>query len=140
MEVAHAMIDVEALLTSFLRAQSSITALVGDRVYTDLPHKRQYPLLLVTRAGGGYMTNPPLWLEQAEVLFQAYGGTHKQAQTIASTCVDLLGTQLRGAHPQGSVTGFRASDVSYEPDEDLADTEGHSRPRFLVLASVFVHP
>lgn len=134
------MIDVEALLANYLRVQPEVIALIGDRVYTDLPHKRTYPLVVLSRTGGGYLTKPPLWLEEAEITLEAYGGTHKQAQVIASTCLDIIGSSLRGQHPEGCVTGVRNTSVAYDPDTDLADPEGHSRPRYTVTANVLAHP
>jgi hypothetical protein len=134
------MIDVEVIVSTFLRDDPNVKALVGDRVYTDLPHERTYPLVQFQRTGGGYLTGQPYWLESAVLTFQIFGGTHKQAQAIASTCLSAMASGLRGAYPQGCITAVRETELIYEPDVDVFDDEGHSRPRFLLTATVIAHP
>lgn len=134
------MIDIEALLSAFLRDQPDLQALVGDRVYTDLPHQRVYPLVVFTRTAGGYLTGPPYWLESAAIVLSAYGGTHKQAHTIATTCLSLMTQGLRGSYPQGAITGLKDIDLAYDPDVDTSDDTGHSRPRYLLSLKLTAHP
>jgi hypothetical protein len=134
------VINVEAIVSTFLRGQSEMVALVADRIYTDLPHARTYPLGALSRTGGGYTTRQPFWLESAEITLEAWGGTHKQAQLIASTCLELLATKLTGRYPEGAVTGVKDTSLTYDPDVDLTDDSGHSRPRFVLTASVLAHP
>jgi hypothetical protein len=134
------MIDIEAIVSAFLRDQSELTALVDDRIYTDMPHERTYPLVLFNRTGGGYLTGQPYWLESAQLTFQVFGGTHKQAQVIATACLDAMAGGLRGAYPQGCVTAMRETDLAYEPDVDVFDEKGHSRPRYVLSATVIAHP
>lgn len=132
-------VDVEALVSKYLRASPDITALVDDRVYTDLPHDRVFPLVLVQRTGGNFLVTRPLWLEQADLTLSAFGGTHKQAQQLVATCLSTLGG-LRGRHSDGAVTGISVASTAYQPDPDSADTEGHARPRFVAVLSVLTHP
>jgi hypothetical protein len=134
------VINVELILSAFLRAQPEVTALVEDRIYTDLPHTRTYPLVVFSRTGGGYTTKQPYWLESAEITLEAWGGTHKQAQLIASTCLDVMSARLRGRYPEGSVTGLAETALAYEPEVDLSDDSGHSRPRYVLTANVLAHP
>lgn len=134
------MINVELILSTFLRAQPELTALVGDRIYTDLPHKREYPLVSLSRTGGGYTTKQPFWLESAEITLEAVGGTHKQAQEIASVCLNLMAARLRGRYPEGSITGLADNTLAYDPDTDLSDDSGTSRPRYILTANVLAHP
>jgi len=131
-------VDVEALTVKFLRAQTAITDVVGDRVYTDLPHEREYPLVLVNRTGGGSLYRD--WLEAAEISIGCYGGTHKLAYTLAQTCVAVMSPAMVGAHVDGVVTKVKAQVVAYEPDAESADKQGHARPRFTVAVVVTAHP
>lgn len=131
-------VDVEALLANFLRGQSAITDVTGDRVYTDLPHKREYPLILITRTGGGYIYRHHL--DAAEVTFDVFGGTHKLAQSLAGTCMSTLAAALVGAHDEGVVTRISSDAIAYNPEPDSADASGHARPRYTVSAVVTVHP
>jgi hypothetical protein len=134
------VIDIEAILSTYLRGQTSVSDLVADRVYTDLPHTRSYPLVLVNRIGGGYLTGQPHWLESAVMSIQCYGGTHKQAQGLASTVMAAMDSGLRGAYPEGCVTTVKETDLAYDSDADLSSEEGHSRPRFVLTATVIAHP
>ena len=131
-------IDVEALVVSFLRAQSGVTTIVADRVYTDLPHERTYPLVRVSRTGGGSLYKN--WLEAAELVLDAYGGTHKLAYNAAQACLLAMSTALVGAHIEGVVTKVEATAVAYNPEPESADPSGHARPRYTVSATVTAHP
>lgn len=130
-------VDIEALLTNHLRATASVTAIVADRVYTDLPHDRTYPLVLLNRTGGGYTYKS--WLEAAEIELSTFGGTHKQAQSLMSACLGAL-TLAVGQHPEGVVTKATLTANTYEPEPDSADPSGHARPRFLASVTVLTHP
>lgn len=131
-------IDIEALVASFLRGQDSVIALVGDRVYTDLPHQRTYPLVLITRTGGTSLYRN--WLEQIDIEIGAYGGTHKLAYQLANTCLSAMAADLRGGHAEGVVTKFEVAATAYEPESDSTDPSGHARPRYTAAAVVTAHP
>lgn len=130
-------VDIEALIASFLRGQLPVTDIVTDRVYTDIPHKPIYPLVVVNRTGGGSLYKN--FLESAEVDVHAFGGTHKLAYTLANTCVVSLAGMV-GSHPDGVVTKVKVSAVAYDPEPDSQDPQGHARPRFTVNATVTAHP
>lgn len=134
------MIDVEQMLSRFLREQTEISDVVGDRVYTDLPHGRTYPLVLVQRTGGGFLINRPQWLEDCQVTIDVYGQTHKQAQSLASNILATMGSRLRGSYPEGCVTAVRGTEMAYNPEPESLDDSGHGRARFTVQASVLAHP
>lgn len=132
------MIDIEALLTTFLRGQTIVSDLVVDRVYSDMPHDRVYPLVLVNRTGGGMLYKNHL--EEADVEISAYGGTHKQAYALAAACVTAMASSIVGSHSDGVVTKVKATSTSYSPEVDSQDPQGHSRPRVIVSATVTAHP
>lgn len=131
-------IDVEALTVKFLRGQSAVSDVAGDRVYTDMPHDRDYPLILVNRVGGGSLYRD--WLEAAEITVGCYGGTHKQAYSLAQTCIAVMSPGLVGKHSDGVVTKFKSLGVAYDPAVDSTDPQGHARPRFVISATVTAHP
>jgi len=132
-------IDVEALIATFLRGQPNVTAIVADRVYTDIPHHPEYPLVLITRTGGGSLYKD--WLEAADVEINAFGGPHKLAYSLASACISAMTSAMAGVtHTEGVVTKVKAGSIAYNPDPEVADTQGHSRPRFTVSVVVTAHP
>ena len=132
------MVDIEALITTFLRAQTLVTDLVSDRVYSDMPHDREYPLVLVNRVGGGFTYKNHL--EEADVEISSYGGTHKQAYTLAAACLTSMAAGIVGSHPDGVVTKVKATATTYSPETDSQDPQGHSRPRVILSATVTAHP
>ena len=133
------MIDIEAILTTFLRAQTAVADLAADRVYTDLPHERTYPLVVLSRTGGGFLINRPQWLEAAELVIDAYGGSREDAQALAVACTGPL-AQLPGRYPEGAVTKATVAAMRYNPDPESPDDDGHARPRFTAEVVVVAHP
>lgn len=131
-------VDVEALVSAFLRGQTVVSAICADRVYTDLPHKRTWPMVLVSRTGGELLYKN--WLEAINVEISAYGGTHKAAFNLAQACMTSMTSALVGLHTEGVVTKVRAGAVAYEPDAESADEQGHARPRYTVSVTVTAHP
>lgn len=140
MTTVQPIVDVEAMVSTFLREQPEVTALVGDRVYTDLPHDRTYPLVLLTRIGGGYVISRPLWLINATIQLDTFGGTHKQAFKVAEACLSTMAARMVCQRPEGCCTGVVVDDITYNPEIDFLDSTGHSRPRFTAVASVLAHP
>lgn len=132
-------VDVEQMLTRFLRSRTEITALVADRVYTDLPNSdnRTYPLIIVNRVGGGFLYKR--WLESAEMSVACYGTTHKSAQDLAGTVISIV-DMLAGSQPEGVVTKVSVTSTAYVPEPESADSSGHARPRFTVSLTVITHP
>jgi hypothetical protein len=131
-------IDIESLITTFLRGQDEVTGICGDRIYTDMPHARTYPLVIVNRTGGGSLYKN--FLEAAEVDISAYGGTRKTAFELAQACMSTMAADLCGEHAQGVVTKIRVAATAYEPEPESTDQSGHARPRFTVNATVTAHP
>jgi hypothetical protein len=132
------VVDVEQLVVNWLRTQTAITDVVADRVYTDLPNDRTYPLILVNRTGGGYLYKQ--WLDAAEILIGCFGGSHKTAASLASSVLSSLDGAFVGTHPEGVTTGIRGTSIAYDPEPDSADPSGHARPRYTVTATVLAHP
>lgn len=134
------MVDIEALLSQFLRAQPEVTAIVADRVYTDLPHDRVYPLVLITRIGGAHSINRPLWLDDAMVQLDVFGGTHRQAYQLMNVTFAVIGARLIGQHAEGCVTNVTSDSIAYNPEDDFIDERGHARPRYTASVIVTTHP
>lgn len=137
MRTTAAIVDVEALVTTFLRGQPEVIAICGDRVFTDLPHARQYPLVTVSRVGGGSLYKNHL--EAAEIEVQCYGGTHRTALQLAQACMSTMAADLCGEHAEGVVTKVKITATAYDPEAESADPSGHARPRVVVSAVVTAH-
>lgn len=131
-------VDVEGLLSSFLRNEPEVTDLVGTRIYTDMPHNRVYPLVLIQRTGG--KPQGGFTLSEAQVRLDLYNDGHLSAQGLASVVVGVLTSRLPGSHDLGCVSAFTAASKRYEPDPEAADRQGHARPRYVIEATVYCHP
>ena len=130
--------DVEAMLSAALRADADIIALVGDRVYGELPKDaglRAGPLVRLGRIGGG-PTGQPLTLDAAIVQFDVWGGTKKQAREVAATIAKVVGELAGYSGPDGYITGTSPGSLRYVPDESFTP----QRPRYVVEATVYNRP
>jgi hypothetical protein len=131
-------VDVEGLIASFLRGEEEVIDLVSTRIYTDMPHNRVYPLVLIQRSGG--KPQGGFALSEATVRLDLYHDGHMAAQQLASTVVAVLTSRLPGSHDLGCVSAFTAASKRYEPDPEAADRQGHARPRYVIEATVYCHP
>lgn len=92
------MPDLQAWLSQFYRAQSELTALIGQRCYTEIPGRAEYPLLRLTDIGGSNRTGPALWQQQGLVQHDCWGGPTSTAALVAETCRALLMERAAGEH------------------------------------------
>lgn len=132
--------DVERLLSSFARQQDEVTALVDQRVYTMLPASPTFPAVRLTRYGGSPVTDRPLWLDQALVQWDVWGGRKVRAHEIAQTLRAALAARLVGTHDDGVVTGVTFGELRWLPDDTVAADEGLARARYLFTSTVWAHP
>jgi hypothetical protein len=127
--------DVEALAVAHLRANSSVAALVGTRVSTELPATPQWPYLIVTLLMG--VEKIPHHLDEQYVQLSAWGDTKAQANLLVRTARAALIDARSASHTRGVVTNVRTVlSPRWLPDE----TTGHSRPRYTCDMALTVHP
>lgn len=130
------MVDAERLLSSWLRAREDVTAIVGDRVYTEIPNRAVAPFLRISQIAGEPVFSRPLWLDEAYVQFDAYGGPKVQARLLIDTVRQALADDFIGQHAVGVVTAVRFADLTYLPDYSYEP----QKPRYIAMASVYTHP
>lgn len=113
--------DVEAFLYRYLGTQPDVAALVAGRVYTRIPNAPAFPLLRIVRVAGAPVYSAPLFLDNALVQFDAFGGSSVQAFTLAETVRAALAALPGSGDDQLLVTGVTfgtfaaADDDSYDP-------------------------
>ena len=130
-------VDVERLLSNWLRARPDITALVADQVHTVVPNRATFPYLKITQVGGTPVFSRPLYLDEAYIQLDAYGGPKVLARQIIDTVRAALAEEFLGSHPGvGVVTSVRFGDLSYLPDDAYIPAQ----PRFIATASIYSHP
>jgi Protein of unknown function (DUF3168) len=129
-------VDAERLLSRWLRERADIAAIVDDRVYTVIPNRVTFPFLRITQIAGTPVHSKPLYLDEAYIQLDAYGGPKVQARLLIDTTRQALADEFTGLHAEGSVTGVSFGPLSYIPD----DAYEPPQPRFIAMASIYTHP
>lgn len=130
-------VDVERLLSGWLRARTDIADLVEDRVHTVVPNRATFPYLKITQVGGTPVFSRPLYLDESYIQLDAYGGPKVLARQIIDTARAAMAEEFLGAHPGvGVVTSVRFGDLRYLPD----DIYEPAQPRWIATASIYTHP
>jgi hypothetical protein len=131
-------VDVERLLSAWLRSRSEILTLIENRIYTEVPRQvPPDPFMRITQIGGAPVFSRPLYFDEAVIQFDFYGGPKATARLLMDTTRDLLAGPFYGVHVDvGTVTSVRFAETAYVPD-DMYDPP---RPRWASTASVFTHP
>jgi len=139
--VSDTLPDIEGALRTWLRAQSPITALVGQRVFFGVPKgatEVTFPLITVQLVDASDdASEAPL--TQALVQFDVWGsidesGNGKKAET--TVVVNTLRSVLRTVRGRTALTasvaafGIDAVGIGWSPDPD------NDRPRYVVTAEV----
>ena len=118
--------DVERLVSNYLRANTDVTALVGQNVYTVMPKNpvAKFPLVRLTRITGAPLFSQPLRYDEAHLQVDCYGGSKQTAwqtaATIASVLAEggLIGTQAEGVVVNVEVAGLQdLPDDSFDPPQ-----------------------
>lgn len=132
-------VNIEALVSAFLREQPEIIDLVADRVYTAVPNPQPgrnfYPCIRVTLL----IDDPaagPLWSVAYDVQVEAFGGRKDEAHRIAATARALISARLTGTHPEGIVNGVTNRGGFDLPDETFTP----AKPRWLFTSTIHARP
>lgn len=132
------LVDVEALVSQYLRAQSEVSTFVGQRVYTAMPDDKTFPLVRLTRIGGVPPMSRPLHVDNARIQIDVFGGS----KSTALDTVDAIREELAKlpdeapVQPLGVVCGVRFGPLAYLPDEAFAP----AKPRYALDVTLTVRP
>lgn len=132
------LVDVEALVSQYLRSQSEVTAYVGQRVYTALPMNVVFPCVRITRIGGVPPMSRPMHVDNAHLQVDVFGGSKSTALDVVDTVREELAKIADDApvQPLGVVCGVRFGPLAYLPDETYAP----AKPRYALDVTVTVRP
>jgi hypothetical protein len=137
------MPDVVRLVTTFLRAQPEIAALVEDRVYSIIPAARTYPLLVCNQVADVPLGDswPGLWWAvAADLRLSGYADTSNDARALVELARAAMKLRLPGDHPEGVVVDVRPFNLHYLPDEAVLSAGGRPIPRWTTSVTVTIHP
>lgn len=137
----EALPDVEGALRTWMRTLSSITTLVGQRVFFGVPKgagESTFPLVTVSRVGGGDAEGEAP-VDQALVQVECWGsfdasGNGRKAQ--ATALVNAVRSEFRAVNGSTVLSGttialgINVESVVWLPDPDS------DRPRYVVTAEV----
>lgn len=132
------LVDVEALVSQYLRAQSEVTAYVAQRVYTALPETKAFPLVRITRIGGVPKMSRPLVVDQAHLQIDVFGGSKATALDTTDAIREELAKIVDEdpVQPLGVVCAVRFGPLAYLPDASFEP----AKPRYVLDVTVSVRP
>ena len=131
--VVRALPDAELVLTGYLRGHPDVAALVGTRVYTQLPTSPTFPLVQVRRFGGVPVIDGHL--DRASVQIDVWAASKQQARDTAATVQAALIAMPSGPLAGAVVTRVRTeTGLSWQPENEGA------RPRYVLAVEVTLHP
>lgn len=129
--MTDALPDAELLTVTYLRQHAATVALVGSRVYTEIPASPTWPLAKIVRIGGPPVARGTLDVAtiQCEVYADTKAAARQAAATIQAAFADAAGFTDSGAYIADTEP---LSGLQWIPDPDLAD-----RPRYLFDTAVY---
>jgi hypothetical protein len=135
--------DVEGALRTWLRANATVNALVGQRVFFGVPKQateQSFPLLTIARVGGGGDPSDAS-VDAATIQIDCWGtidkvsgyGKKSVATELAAAVREALESLTNGGALTASVQSLGAEVVSslWAPDPD------DDRPRYSLTANVW---
>jgi len=134
----HVAADAERIASTYLRSVPEVAALVGSRVYTEMPKRsRAWPLVRLVRVGGGQVTTPA-HLDAATLQVDVWGGSKFEARQAAATVAAAFEALNQAAYAMhdGVVTGAAVGAFRYDLDNDFEP----GRPRYLFDVTFYTHP
>lgn len=132
--------DIEKITGVYLRADSSIAALVGDRVGGKHPRSIADPWIKLVQIGDATVGNLPVHLVATNIQFDCYGGddenlAHEQASELARTLRASLENMPAATHTGAIISDVKFGPLSRVPDNGLDP----ARERFILSATIYVH-
>jgi hypothetical protein len=129
------VVDVERLMSGWLRTRDAVTDLVEQRVYTAIPKDPTFPLVRLTLIDERTVFPRPRYLTSSLIQIDCYGGPKVDARAAADAVCDELTEHFTGSHDAGVVSAVDCS-TRYLPDT----TYDPAKPRYVVDVTVHSHP
>lgn len=133
--------DIEGAVRTWLRTQTDLAALVGQRIFFGVPKKAietTFPLITVSRVGGGGGAGEAP-TDDALLQIDVWGSLDSSGNGLKATCTTIVNTLravLRSVKGRTAMTasvdafGFVEQTCIWLPDPD------NDRPRYSVTAEV----
>lgn len=135
----HVLPDVERLVIDWALSDAALTTaldpLVDGRIYGVVPAAPVFPLVRVMRVGGS-PSSRLLWLDEALLQVDVWGGPKATARLAAETLRAHMAASLPGGHALGIVSAVELGALSWLPDDSYVP----SKPRYSFDVTVTYHP
>ena len=133
--------NMAKLAVWFLLDQPEVTALVGDRIFTDPPANATFPMLRVVQAGGP--TDGLRWVGQTFLQVSAWGpgkGDRSAAYDLAEVAAASMKQRLSDTVTYGGVTAVIAHINTTRVHDDTDSAYAPPKPRSWFTALIFATP
>jgi hypothetical protein len=131
--------SAEREVSALLRRHPEVIAAVEDRVYTVLPKKQTFPLVLVQLINSSPRWMQPYWIDEALLQISAYADSKPIAAKVAEICRATAAT-WEGRPEDLGVDGFvgaMASSTMFWNPDDLFQA---AKPRYTFDLEVRTRP
>lgn len=130
----HVLPDIEKIVIDWALHTPEVNT-VNDRIYSTIPANPTWPLIRLFRIGG-LPTSRLLWLDEALLQVDVFGGSKSTARLIAETFRAHASAELVGAHGEGVITAVAVGGLVWLPDTAYDP----AKPRYTFDLSVTYHP
>ena len=131
----HVLPDIEKMVISWALDTPEINTMLDGRVYGAVPANPTFPLTRVIRIGGE-PTSRLLWLDNALLQVDVWGGPKATVRLVAETIRAHAAAELAGQHDDGMVTAVAVGGLTWLPDASYDP----AKPRYTFDLSVTYHP
>lgn len=133
--------DMEQIVSTYLRADAAVAAIVGDRVGAEPPSDTDEPWVRVTQiADPAVDGSVPDHLIAYMVQFDCYAGNrrvggHKEASQLTRTVRSALVEMNLATHTGAVVSGVAVQGAARVPDTEFEP----ARQRFPLTVTIYAH-
>lgn len=130
----HVLPDIEKIVIEWALNTPEVNT-VASRIYSAIPANPTFPLIRLFRLGG-QPTSRLLWLDNALLQVDVFGGSKSTTRQIAETFRAYASAELVGGHGDGVVTAVEVGGLVWLPDTDYTP----AKPRYTFDLTVTYHP
>lgn len=131
----HVLPDIEKIVIQWALNTAELDALFANRIYGAVPANPTFPLARITRIGG-LPTSRLLWLDNALLQVDVWGGPKSTTRLCAETLRAHAAAELAGQHDDGMLTAVAVGGMTWLPDTSYDP----AKPRYTFDLSVTFHP
>jgi hypothetical protein len=129
---------LQAAITGRLKDDGGVTALVGPRVYDEVPAAATYPYLSL--GGGQVLGGDDECADGSEITFQIHGWSQSAATPGYSVVKKIAGAVRSAMKAPLTVDGFDVLLSEFTQTQYLDDPDGRTRHAVIEYRFIIAHP